>query len=226
MEFTIGRKETNDLVLDDNQVSGSHAKIEVGPDFEPFTLIDLDSANGTFINGRRIHTKRITEKDRFMFAGKEITGDVLLNKVKAFVLEKRTDFSKEFKQLLVMEQDYRSRRRKINKYYRLLAMLPRLLITVGVVAAIFLIPDIDPELKYSLMIGASIIGTVVSGFGVSEQRKEERLNDLRAKFQIHFACPKCGTELSAGGRDGKYYSEKNKCPNRKCNAVWHINHVQ
>ena len=102
MEFTIGRKETNDLVLDDNQVSGSHAKIEVGPDFETFTLIDLDSANGTFINGRRIHTKRITEKDRFMFAGKEITGDVLLNKVKAFVLEKRTDFSKELKQLLLM----------------------------------------------------------------------------------------------------------------------------
>ena len=221
MEYTIGRNNTNDLKIDDPEISASHAKIIVEPDFETFTLFDLDSTNGTYVNGRRIVSKKITDKDSFRFATQKMTGTDLFEHLGRYIKERRTDFSKEFNKLLSIESEYRTKKRQITKHYRLLAMLPRVLVTIVVVAAIFLIPNINSELRYPLMIGASIVGTFVSGLGVSEQRKEDKLNDLRAKFQIQFACPKCGTELNAGGRDSKYYLEKRSCPNRKCNATWH-----
>ncbi|MBA2381811.1 MAG: trypsin-like peptidase domain-containing protein [Chloroflexi bacterium] len=50
--FTIGR-EAADLVIDDPRVSRPHARILVGPQGEA-TIEDLNSTNGTVVNGRRI----------------------------------------------------------------------------------------------------------------------------------------------------------------------------
>jgi pSer/pThr/pTyr-binding forkhead associated (FHA) protein len=49
---TIGRKEENDIVIDNQAVSGHHAKIvqEGGS----FFIEDLSSLNGTFVNGYKI----------------------------------------------------------------------------------------------------------------------------------------------------------------------------
>lgn len=49
---TIGRWEDNDIVVDDRWVSRHHAQIQrMG---EQYSIQDLDSKNGTFVNGRRI----------------------------------------------------------------------------------------------------------------------------------------------------------------------------
>jgi pSer/pThr/pTyr-binding forkhead associated (FHA) protein len=66
--FTIGRAESCDLVLDDERVSREHAVITPGPPGRRI-LQDLDSANGTLVNGRPIpqatgfsaHPDRVTE---------------------------------------------------------------------------------------------------------------------------------------------------------------------
>ena len=50
--LTIGRRENNDVALDDPAVSGRHAEIEsLG---ERFVLIDLKSKNGSYVNERRV----------------------------------------------------------------------------------------------------------------------------------------------------------------------------
>jgi RND superfamily putative drug exporter len=52
-EFTIGRDEGCDLVLDDVKLSRRHAALRVlGPD--RVILTDLGSSNGTFVDGRRV----------------------------------------------------------------------------------------------------------------------------------------------------------------------------
>lgn len=57
----IGRKE-GDLILDDLTVSGTHAKIT--RDGDKYTLWDFGSANGTFVNKKRIREATpITEND-------------------------------------------------------------------------------------------------------------------------------------------------------------------
>lgn len=45
----IGRASDNDVVLDDAHVSSHHARIVA-----PHTLVDLDSTNGTFVNGQQV----------------------------------------------------------------------------------------------------------------------------------------------------------------------------
>lgn len=59
----IGRIEDNDLYLDDPQLSRHHAIIH--QDESGYTVSDLDSTNGTFLNGERITgQRRLAEGDR------------------------------------------------------------------------------------------------------------------------------------------------------------------
>jgi pSer/pThr/pTyr-binding forkhead associated (FHA) protein len=51
-EFVIGRGGSCDLVLDDPKASRAHAKVSLRG--RRPTLQDLDSANGTFVNGHRV----------------------------------------------------------------------------------------------------------------------------------------------------------------------------
>ena len=51
-ETTIGRELKNDLILDDPRVSRYHAVMRTSP--EGVKLRDLESGNGTFVNGQRI----------------------------------------------------------------------------------------------------------------------------------------------------------------------------
>jgi len=59
---TIGRRDDNDLVVDNLAISGHHAVIEAEePNY--YVLVDLDSRNGTFLNGRKISRERIFDRD-------------------------------------------------------------------------------------------------------------------------------------------------------------------
>jgi pSer/pThr/pTyr-binding forkhead associated (FHA) protein len=51
--FVLGRDETCDLTLDDPKVSRHHAAIRLRAGHIP-EVQDLDSANGTFVNGVRV----------------------------------------------------------------------------------------------------------------------------------------------------------------------------
>ncbi|MGA7615255.1 MAG: FHA domain-containing protein [Thermoanaerobaculia bacterium] len=59
---TIGRSSRNTIQLDDPSVSSSHARITATADGH--LLEDLGSSNGTFVNGRKIRTASLRDKDR------------------------------------------------------------------------------------------------------------------------------------------------------------------
>ena len=60
----IGRGSANRVVLDDLLVSRRHAVLEVGMPGGPLRLVDLGSANGTFVNGQRVTTTPVNPGDR------------------------------------------------------------------------------------------------------------------------------------------------------------------
>src|SRR2546421_4192091 len=58
---TLGRESTNTIQLHDREVSRGHA--EVIHDGRQFTIADLDSSNGTFVNGERIKSRQLDTGD-------------------------------------------------------------------------------------------------------------------------------------------------------------------
>jgi hypothetical protein len=63
---TIGRDETADIVIDDPGVSRRHSEVRVTTDGPHLvtSIRDLNSTNGTFVNGERISTQRLQDGDR------------------------------------------------------------------------------------------------------------------------------------------------------------------
>ena len=59
--LTIGRDAANALVLDDLLVSRRHAELRKGA--AGIEIVDLNSANGTYVNGRRVQVARLSEGD-------------------------------------------------------------------------------------------------------------------------------------------------------------------
>ena len=62
---TIGRIETNDIVLQDDMVSGHHAKILRFQN--NYFISDLISTNGTFVNGKRVKKCVLKDGDKLAF---------------------------------------------------------------------------------------------------------------------------------------------------------------
>jgi hypothetical protein len=59
--LTIGRRDTNDVVIEDPAVSGHHAKIDCLED--RFVLIDLQSKNGSFVNEQLVNSHWLKHED-------------------------------------------------------------------------------------------------------------------------------------------------------------------
>jgi hypothetical protein len=66
----IGRDPQNDVVLDDRRVSRKHAEIRLR--LGRYTLYDLQSTNGTYVNGRRVAEKVLENGDKISVGGLEI----------------------------------------------------------------------------------------------------------------------------------------------------------
>jgi hypothetical protein len=68
--LAIGRDPQNDLVLDDRRVSRKHSEIRLR--LGRYTLYDLQSTNGTYVNGRRVAEMVLADGDRLSIGGVEL----------------------------------------------------------------------------------------------------------------------------------------------------------
>ncbi len=66
-ETSFGRKPTNDIVIGHPTISGFHGKIR--KDGERFIVEDLNSTNGTFLNGQRVKGAALKNRDKVGAAG-------------------------------------------------------------------------------------------------------------------------------------------------------------
>ena len=63
-EIIIGRDSGNDIQIDNIAVSREHARIIRGPNY--YLIEDLNSSNGTFVNGKIINKKFLKEEDEIL----------------------------------------------------------------------------------------------------------------------------------------------------------------
>ena len=62
--MTIGRDESNEIVIDNVAVSSHHARIDKTGDI--YILTDLQSTNGTFVNNNKITSHKLHHKDKII----------------------------------------------------------------------------------------------------------------------------------------------------------------
>ena len=70
---TIGRKSSNDIVIDNLAVSGNHARIESVS--RTFVIRDLDSTNGTFVNKKKVSLYNLRHGDVLLIGKHELIFD-------------------------------------------------------------------------------------------------------------------------------------------------------
>src|SRR5688572_11668067 len=69
--ISIGRAVDNDVRITSGLVSRHHCRIESGP--EGIWIVDLSSANGTFVNGERITRHKLEDGDRISVGAVKIS---------------------------------------------------------------------------------------------------------------------------------------------------------
>jgi hypothetical protein len=69
-EYTIGRESSNTIVVKDGSISAKHAVVTRTP--EGWTILDLASRNGTFVNGEPVKDRRLLADNDIVRLGKVI----------------------------------------------------------------------------------------------------------------------------------------------------------
>ena len=77
LSYMIGRSEKNQIIHSNKYISSHHAKIEFHDG--KWGLEDLNSTNGTYVNGKRAHKTELKIGDLIYIMGLEIIiGNVLV----------------------------------------------------------------------------------------------------------------------------------------------------
>lgn len=66
LTLRIGRDPGNDVRLHDTEVSRVHAEVGFEETGQEFVLADLQSSNGTFVNGKRVERQKLRNGDRIL----------------------------------------------------------------------------------------------------------------------------------------------------------------
>lgn len=212
MKITLGRSNNNDIIIDNRSVSNSHAIIEIEENAS--YILDMDSANGVFVNGNRVLKKKIDFTEQLKLGNYEVNNDELLATIHELKKVQQTDFTNEFSELETVYSNYLKAQDKVDTKEKNKIILLRILISVAFMALIYFILG-----KPSYMLFAGLIATMLTNIFIKPAHSKEKKEDLQLSLSDEFKCPKCKTALAQ--KSWKYWKKKESCPNPKCNATWH-----
>lgn len=181
--LTIGRGSDNHLVITQSSVSSHHCVIRELPD-GTCLIEDLNSSNGTFLNGKRIRQTVIKEGDRLLLAGFELETELIFELLKAEQIKPGIDYEEfrkqqriysDFALLRGVYDDYMKKKRKI--------MQTNNLKSTGIKAGLSFIPVVGSALG---ILSGSLTGNV-----------QEEMMELEEDFKKKYVCPGCFKFLGA-----------------------------
>jgi len=216
MIIRIGKAEDNDYVADEAYVSRYHAKLERNEKGDLF-IEDLNSKNGTFVNGNRIVKKKISLADTV-----KLGSQYLLNVKDALKFD--NDYSEEFAELKLVYDAYIEEKIRVqssNQFKtRLFQSIPFAVIGVtGLVIAFVGKGGGSQGIFIISLILAICVPTIGIYLGARQSAKiPGLLQNLANKFKIDYVCPKCGTFL--GEVPWESVANKKQCPVGSCRAKW------
>ena len=215
MKLTVGRDKSNKICIPKDAVSGEHAIVWMNNG--TIEIEDLNSANGTFKNGRRIARTQIQTGDEIKIGNVKIKYETLKQKIEE--ISRGNDYSNEFAELKTIYKNYKFELQQLKREQQRKPMVLRIVLSlIPVAVSIVLWDRVDPSLRYVIMIGgSSLIFGITSMISMGhEKRLDEKREILSDEFLINYVCPKCGNRL--GCVSWKVLANQKKC--KVCGAIW------
>jgi diguanylate cyclase (GGDEF)-like protein len=106
--YIIGRSDDVDLVISSKDVSRRHAKVVY--DGDDFTIEDLDSTNGTFVNGKRITVENLQSGDEISVGDYKIIID---DGTGTFSSPEVTEVGRKGQETVIIEKHFSKLRKKL-----------------------------------------------------------------------------------------------------------------
>jgi hypothetical protein len=175
--ISIGRLPGNTLIVEYPKISSKHCQIRQVSD-EEFVIEDLDSTNGTFVNGRRIKQTLIKPDDELKLADMVIDATLLLSLfqkisekggIKYAELKKNSEINADFLKLKKVYEKYVSDKKKL--------MMGSSITSTGLRAGLSMIPYVGTALG---IVATGMTGTV-----------QAKMYELDEKFKMEYICPVC-----------------------------------
>lgn len=191
----FGREAERKIPQDD--VSSQHAKITYLGNNE-FEIEDLNSSNGTYVNGYRIRKAIVGVNDQV-----RLSSGVVLDLVKEFqvqtggVLNKDLkksnpkDFTVEFERLKPVYEEYKRKRKQLKTKHQRKVALIRAGITLAPMSLMFM----GVQGILIGLIGSTLANTLTAGYDIDEQ-----LEEMDEQFRLRYICPnpKCQKQFGKG----------------------------
>ncbi len=215
-KIKIGRSNKNDLTYEDSSISNFHLELDF-KSYDEYLVTDLDSSNGTYINGVGIRTSLLRNTDKLKLGSVEFTTQEFFDDVNKLIKKNKSDFKKEYKKVLRLFEQYQGRKNNIVKP-SVLPVILRVSFGLIIILLLLFVPDLDDGVRYALMIAVGLISVLANMFGNSQVKKNEKLDLLKLEFENRLICPKCETSLM--NQNITYWKGKKGCSNSRCDAIF------
>jgi ribosomal protein L37AE/L43A len=222
-EITVGRE--GEYRVDATQyrfVSGQHARIMRRPD--GVYIEDLNSRNGTFVNGYSVKSKKVGADDAIFLGGANHYRLDLESVLRQLPMSD-AEFSSRFLQLKTVYNDYTEKieqlEQKMQGNMRVLSMLP--MTFTGILIGI-LSPIAPENLRIFIIIfgGLLTISGLIFGSKLSSKKMasiKREIKKLQEQFREEYVCPDCTRELGIQ-TSWEFWQRRGKCP--ACSREWKI----
>lgn len=231
--YSIGRRADNVLVIADGKISGQHARLIQCTD-TIFVLEDLDSKNGTSVNGTRITRKVIDRQDTLQLAGVNYTVTQLLDlqriettkpappdppkprlsEVPSPNEKAALDFTEPFADLKRVYEQYPQLRRSCRNREKMIRTGSVILSSIVGISAV-------------LSTGGGALIPIMSGAGLSMLiptlcstllSTDEKLEIIDKEYRERYRCPNSACRDPFGTREWELLAQQKIC--RRCQAIW------
>ncbi|MDR1055737.1 MAG: FHA domain-containing protein [Prevotellaceae bacterium] len=226
-EILIGRQVSDGNYPVENKYSSVgrvHAKISREPD--GLYIEDFDSINGTFVNGIRIKTKKISLTDKVSLGGADYF-QLNLNEIIKLLPLSDNEFCQRILELRQIYDSYQTVSNELQTKGQEGMMTKRMMPTMllGVLTTLVtMLAGNDPQIKIAIALSGGFLTVLVfiaatKWASKSSKAMKEKLNRLNERFELDYVCPSCGASFR--GRSWEFLKRMGKCP--ACQREFRLN---
>jgi len=224
-EVVIGRQvDESGLQVDEQytMVGRRHARLYRTPD--GIYIEDLDTKNGTFVNGTLVARKKVSATDKIMLGGANYY-ELNLDKAMKMLSLPQHEFQAAFQELKQVEENHEKEEitLEVTKYKKMALKRhsPAAIMTTITIFFTAFVGD-DPCLRNTIAIVGGLISLFLFYKSIeweSRSRKDmmKQQKENNKKFYMKYACPDCWE--SYNGKPWEHLNNMGKCP--YCKRAFH-----